>query len=192
MIYQALLCLAEDLNDYFKIKLHIKEEKFILSGIMNLDGSVAIDGENKMIITLVNVEKESTVSGSNNIAHNRPVANAPQPVYINLYVLFSAYFKQNNYTEALRFLTYTIEFLQGKNVFTHSNTPSLDKGIEKISFELENTGAERLNNLWATIGAKYMPSVLYKVRMLTIDSSMRKEYRPAISTTDAGNKTFSS
>ena len=185
MIYQALLCLAEDMNEYFKNRLHIKENKFILSGIMNQDGSIAIDGENKMIITLVNVEKEAAASGSNSNGSLRTIANTPQPVNVNLYVLFSAYYKQGNYSEALRFLAYTIEFLQGKNVFTHSNTPGLDKGISKLSFELENTGPERLNNLWTTLGAKYMPSVLYKARMLTIDSSMIKEFRPAVTSAES-------
>jgi hypothetical protein len=28
------------------------------------------------------------------------------------------------------------------------------------------------SNLWSTLGAKYMPSVLYKVRVVTIDQQM--------------------
>ena len=45
-----------------------------------------------------------------------------------------------------------------------------------------NMSTEKLNNLWATLGAKYIPSVLYKLRMLTFDSSDLREYRPGIST----------
>jgi hypothetical protein len=29
--------------------------------------------------------------------------------------------------------------------------------------------AEQINHLWAVLGGKYFPSVLYKVRMLTIE-----------------------
>ena len=29
--------------------------------------------------------------------------------------------------------------------------------------------SEQVNHLWATLGGKYLPSVLYKVRMLTIE-----------------------
>ena len=192
MIYQALLCLAEDMNDYFKRKLHIKDEKFILSGIVNQDGTIAIDGENKMVITLVNIEKEAAASAAIGNGAARIIANTPQALNINLYVLFSAYYKDGNYNEALRFLAYTIEFLQGKNVFTHSNTPSLDKGISKLSFELENVGPERLNNIWTTLGAKYMPSVLYKMRMLSIDASMIKEYRPPVTSSENNSVTASS
>ena len=35
--------------------------------------------------------------------------------------------------------------------------------------------------MWSTLGAKYMPSVLYKVRMLSIDESVISEFRPIIS-----------
>jgi hypothetical protein len=38
-----------------------------------------------------------------------------------------------------------------------------------------------MNNVWAALGAKYMPSVIYKMRMLTIDGSIIREFRPEIS-----------
>ena len=85
-------------------------------------------------------------------------------------VLFSAYFKPGNYTEALRFLSFVIAYFQYKNVFTRANTPQLDAGIDKLIFEMANISPEQLNNIWASLGAKYMPSVVYKMRMVTIDS----------------------
>jgi len=69
-------------------------------------------------------------------------------------------------------------------VFTPSNTPSLDPKIEKLSVEMVNLSTEKLNNLWATLGAKYIPSVLYKLRMLSFDSADLAEYRPAIRTVE--------
>lgn len=182
MIYEALSCVTEDINNSLKRKLQINEDKMILSGIVNQDGSIAIQGENKMLVTLVNVEKETArTSVSNNGAGMYNTSAAA--VSINLYVLFSAYFSSSNYAQALRFLSYTVAFFQSKNTFTAQNTPSLDAGISKLAFELESPGPDRLNNMWATLGAKYMPSVLYKVRMLTFDDSIIKEYRPAIAGT---------
>jgi hypothetical protein len=64
---------------------------------------------------------------------------------------------------------------------TSANTPSLDKRIDKLMFEMESLGTERLNNVWATLGAKYMPSVIYKMRMLTFDDGVIREYRPSVS-----------
>lgn len=59
MIYKSLTCIAEELNDFFKLKLSIAEKKIVLSGLLNADGSIAISEENKIVITIVNLEKET-------------------------------------------------------------------------------------------------------------------------------------
>ncbi|PSL45369.1 uncharacterized protein DUF4255 [Chitinophaga niastensis] len=179
MIYEALSCITEEINNSLKRKLQINEDKVILCGLVNQDGSSAIQGENKVIITLINVEKEAAGMGA--AKNNAGVFTATAaPVSINLYVLCAAYFSGNNYAEALRFLSFTIAFFQSKSIFSVQNTPSLDPGINKLAFEMESPGPDRLNSMWTTLGAKYMPSVLYKVRMLTFDDSIIKEYRPPI------------
>ena len=173
MIQEALSCLTDEINLFFRSKLKINEDKAVLSGILGADGTMAIREENKIIITLVNVEREKTIG-------NNAVPNTSLPLNINLYVLFSAYFSAANYPEALRFLSFVMGYLQQKNVFNRSNTPQLNSDIVKLVFEMENLSTERMNNVWATIGAKYMPSVMYKMRMLTIDGSIVREYRPAV------------
>ncbi len=50
---------------------------------------------------------------------------------------------------------------------------------------MESVGTERLNNVWATLGAKYMPSVIYKMRMLTFDDGVIREYRPGVTNPSA-------
>jgi hypothetical protein len=174
MIQEALSCLVDEINGYCKSRLKINEDKVILSGIMNPDGTSAIRGENKVLVTLVNIEKD-TVSQMGVTQHTS------SPLNINLYILFSASFAAANYPEALRFLTFIMGYLQQKNVFNRTNTPQLDEGIEKLVFEMENLPLEKMNNVWSTLGAKYIPSVMYKVRMLTIDGSIVREFRPAIS-----------
>ncbi|WP_343690603.1 DUF4255 domain-containing protein [Chitinophaga sp.] len=181
MIYETLSCVADEINQYFNRQLHLSEDKVVLSAIVNQDGSVAIQGENKVVLTLINVEKEplgNTVPGFNN---GYVTARSTPPVCINLYILFAAYFSSNNYPEALRFLSFIIAYFQSRNVLSSANTPSLDRRIEKLMFEMESLSTERLNNVWATLGAKYMPSVIYKMRMLTFDEGMIREYRPVVS-----------
>ncbi|WP_448699253.1 DUF4255 domain-containing protein [Mucilaginibacter sp. AW1-3] len=180
MIYEALSCLTDEINEYFRNKLRISEDKAVLSGIISQDGTVAIQGENKVVITLVNIEKENTGGAAGNTFTNKSTA-----LNINLYVLFSAYFGSNNYPEALRFLSFIIAYFQYKNVFTPANTPRLDKGIDKLVFEMATITPEQLNNVWGSLGAKYMPSIIYKMRMLTFDESIIKEYRPIVSGIDS-------
>lgn len=186
MIYQSLHCLSEELNDFLKVKLKLAEDKVMLSSIVNQDGSVAIGGENKVVLTLINIEKETAKNNPQSSASSKTSANPSAAVNLNLQIMFSAYFSGSNYSEGLKFLSFVISFLQKKPVFNRSNTPRLPAGIEKLSFDMETVGVERLNNIWAMLGAKYMPSVLYKTRMLTFDDAVTTEYRPLVSTA-AGN-----
>ncbi|WPQ60898.1 DUF4255 domain-containing protein [Chitinophaga sancti] len=181
MIYETLSCIADEINKYFNRQLHLSEDKVVLSSIVNQDGSIAIQGENKVVLTLINVEKEPLGKSAPGFNNGNVAARSMPPVCINLYILFAAYFSSNNYAEALRFLSFIIAYFQSGNVLTSANTPSLDKRIDKLMFEMESLGTERLNNVWATLGAKYMPSVIYKMRMLTFDEGVIREYRPHVS-----------
>jgi len=187
MIYESLSCLTDEMNQYFRNKLKTADEMVVLSGIVNQDGTVAIQGENKIVVTLVNVEKEILGSSNGGRVGGGSLANQSPTLNINLYVLFAAYFKTGNYSEALRFLSFVIAYFQYKNVFTRANTPKLDNGIDKLIFELASIAPEQLNNIWGALGAKYMPSVIYKMRMLTFDESIIKEYRPAVSDVDGAS-----
>ncbi len=163
MISEVLTCLASEMNEYFSQKENI-EDKVIVSAIVNPDGSVAIAGQNKVIISLINIEEEITLR---NIA---PIHKSPGDVqlpllHLNLYILISAYFQPLKYKEALTVISGIISFLYQKNVFSSANTKSLNPAIEKFSVEIQNITLENLNNIWSTIGAKYMPSVMYKLQL---------------------------
>jgi hypothetical protein len=190
MINEALKCLTVELNEYLKNKDMLGSNlkpKVLLSGIVDQAGQVAILEENTIVVTLVNIEEEP-VSKSYSLSNSRTSENVSHPVTINLYILFSSYFAVTNYEESLKFLALVISFLQEKNVFTSANSPTLSTNIEKMSVEMVTLSIEKLNNLWATLGAKYMPSVLYKLRMLTFTSNDLKEYRPVITTANEGNQ----
>jgi hypothetical protein len=73
-----------------------------------------------------------------------------------------------------------IEFFQGKSVFDKFNTPGLSANIDRLIFEFVNQDIQEMNNMWSLIGAKYLPSVVYKVRMLTFSQSMLREEVPSI------------
>lgn len=170
MICEALTCITEELNEYFRDKLSISEEKIVLSGLMNMDGTIAVLGENKIVVTLVNLENE-TVHKLSSKGNASAFGTQNPSLQMNAYVLFSAYFSTNNYAESLRFISFIIAYFQSKNVFTKSNTPNMDSRLEKLSLEIFDLSTDSLSNMWSSLGAKYMPSVLYKMRILTFDES---------------------
>jgi hypothetical protein len=112
------------------------------------------------------------------------------PVELNLFVLFAAH--NSNYETSLRDLSDVIAFFQANPVFDEQKYPALNATvenpsnkpwqlIEKLSFRLHSLTFEQQNNIWAMLGAKYIPSVVYKVNLLTFFETKSKAKEPAIS-----------
>ncbi|MFM9984382.1 MAG: DUF4255 domain-containing protein [Flavobacteriales bacterium] len=174
------------MNQYFNVKLSLNEDRVILSALGKQEGGIAVNTENKVVMSLVHIERE-TAFRNNPKLPALPVGTN-QPIQLNLFVLFACNFSAGNYSEALRFLAFVIAFFQQKGSFTHSNTPSLNTRIEKINIEMAEVAFDQLNNLWSMLGTPYMPSALYKVRMIQIDDSIIREYRPNIEAIDSNSK----
>ena len=62
-----------------------------------------------------------------------------------------------------------IQFFQYQNVFDHLTHPALHPNIKGLVVDLYSLNFEQVNHLWSTLGGKYLPSVMYKVRQVTID-----------------------
>lgn len=173
IIYQALSFLKNQLNSYLKFQLGDEYgDTAFISNPVGQDGSAVADTGDRILLTLTNVEEERigrTQSPPVKSINGREVRVSPD-IKLNLYILIIA--NRNKYEESLKFISHVITFFQGKNVFTSQNSPDLDPQISKLIAELSTVSYEQLNNLWGAIGAKYMPSVLYKVRMLTVQSDV--------------------
>lgn len=111
------------------------------------------------------------------------------PVEINLYVLFAAH--NSHYETALRDLSDVIWFFQGTPVFDEQKFPNLNSGvinpetkpwqlIDRLTFKIHNLTFEQQNNLWAMLGGKYIPSIVYKMTMLTVFDTKPQEIAPAV------------
>jgi hypothetical protein len=127
-------------------------------------------GANTVVAFLVKVERVPLpygVGGHSGGAGRSVVTNAP--VYLNLLVMFAANFGGRNYAEALKFLSGTIGFFQARPAFDPQSSPGLDPRIDKLTLEIENLNTADLSNLWGIFGGKYLPSILYRMRMVTID-----------------------
>ena len=172
MINEALSCICEEMNEYFKNRLEINDNKVVLSNIVNHDGSIPIVIGDKIILTLTNIEKGTTRPKNSSL----PLSQT-RPLHID--VLFSAYF--NEYTESLKFISWVIEYFQSRKVYDHTNTPELDQKIDKMDFDMIDLTLEQLNSIWSVVGGKYIPSVVYKISIHSIDESILTEIKPEIS-----------
>ena len=173
MIHSAVTHLTRSLNQYLGRTLHLNEDIVVISNIVEQDGNVAANVDNKMAVYLVNIEQDATPGYSSKQAggdSGRREVHHP-PLHLNLFLMFSANFGGRNYPEALKFLSHTIRFFQKNSVFNHHNSPDLDPGIDKLILDIENLNIKDLSSLWSILSGKYLPSILYRVRMLTFDSS---------------------
>jgi Pvc16 N-terminal domain len=91
---------------------------------------------------------------------------------LNLYVLISAYHK--NYEDGLKFLSRVVTFFQGNTVFNRQQRTEmkvLPECIEKLMIELYTATFEQQNQIWGSLSMGYVPSVIYKIRMLVLDTA---------------------
>jgi hypothetical protein len=172
MIDSSLILIKNKLNEFLREKNDLDKDKAILSNMINQDGSLAVSGQNHVVISLVNVEHETIIS-----TYNRYVSTGDNktgivnpPVYINIYVLIMCYFEGKNYTEGLKYLSYIISFFQTNSTFNRQTLPGLGPGVDKLSFELCSIDPQKLSYMLSMTGAKYLPSVYYKVRMFTFQN----------------------
>ena len=183
MIDAAINHIANSVNQHLMLHSEGSENIVVVSNILEQDGTVASHVNDKIVISLVNIEKESVpLSQTRSVASSglRSIVTSP-PIHFNLYLMFASYFSGGNYQTGLKLISDTITYLQGQSVFNHKNSPGLDRGIEKLVLDIENLDINDLSNLWSILSGKYLPSVLYKVRMVTIDAGSVKGQTPRIS-----------
>lgn len=152
------------------------------SSLVELDGTISPQINNKLVLTLVKVERDPAPRHSN---RPKTAAGAQQvqtvaPLYLNLYMMVAGHFAGRNYAEALKFLSATIAFFHQRPVLDHSSSPDLDQQIERLILEIENLSFSELASLWSIMGGKYMPSALYRIRTIAIDGDDVSALPPVI------------
>lgn len=183
MIDAAISHIAGQLNQYLKSVFELSEDVVVISNILEQDGNVASHINNKLVVFLVNIERDTSPQRQSNgmPGGERAVVGFP-PIYLNLYLMFAGHFSGKNYPEALKFVSNTIAFFQGHPVFDHHNSPDLDRRIDKLVLDIENLNLKDLGSLWGALSGKYLPSVLYKIRMVSVDAGDVKTQVPTLKT----------
>ncbi len=200
MIDTTLNFLTQEINTFLKIKNNTpNEDKIVLSSIASESGLVI---PNKSLgLSLINIEEERVFKEQRAayLNDNGKTQSYNPELRLNLYILITSNFQDklkedptDDYREGLKQLSNVILFFQSKNVFTNENSPllaSLDPNIQKIIVELYSYSFEQLYNFWSVVGTKYLPSVLYKVRMLRFQGGSVDTELPVASGVDLNNST---
>jgi hypothetical protein len=168
MIDSALDVIRKKLNDYLHISEPGHEERVILSNFFDNDGKPEAETENKLVMTILNIEQETAISTYNRSvpSGNNSYNAVNAPININIKFIISANFKANQYKNGLKSISKAIYFFQGSPIFTHENSPGISPEIDRLSLELVNINEGERSGLLRAIEAKGLPFVIYKMRTL--------------------------
>lgn len=171
VIRLAMTFLRSQLNDYIKLRTGTPDDA--VQFIASEPAESAQFPLNVVTPLLINVEEDRT----NRMVMDRRGTGRTPEIDINLMVLFVCRF--NDYEQGLSFLSLVVQFFQTTPVFDRQQYPSLGtvpnaKGgqssfslIQKLTVELTTMPLAEQNEVWSALRTSYLPSVLYKVRMLT-------------------------
>jgi hypothetical protein len=175
VIFETLKFLNEEVNKYLSLKMGISAVPRLKIGNVSLALDNTLTGENslagKAILSLVNIEEDKVAKQQENYsrADSSTVYKSP-PLYLNMYILFSI--NKPEYDDCLKWLGHIMQFFQHQQVFTPITHPNLDPRIPRVVVDLFSLNFEQVNHLWSTLGGKYMPSVLYKIRQISVDENL--------------------
>jgi hypothetical protein len=185
MIDKTLIFLKDELNAYVKLKQSVTTDVVFISSLVKQSGEKDL-ADNSLGMMVVSIEEERMfrsqapmqVQTGNTWALSNP------ELKLNLFVLLCANY--TSHTEALKQLSNAMLYFQGHTSFDNQTYPALGDDIERITTELYALNFEQQNQLWASLGAKYMPSVLYKVRMLFLNDNVTQQTSTSINRLDKG------
>lgn len=187
MIDQVLELLARHLNGHLRRMLHVPEDVVVVSNLQEIGGTPVTSSTNKLVLFLSGIERDTLAHRTRDTSWGGAdgIVQRAAPVYLNLLVMCAANFSGGHYPEALKFLSAAIAYFQGNPSFDHQNTPDMDARLEGLALNMENLTSHEMHSLWSIHGGRYVPSVLFRVRMITLQSGVIRGRDASISQVDA-------
>ena len=137
MIEQALVFTKNILDQYLQNKYGIADSIVLINHVINSGGSIPQQNQNKVVISLINIEQETNqpfYNRKNQLPNGNYVNSTPDDRF-NLDLLITAMF--DDYKETLKFLNASIMFFQAHQSVNSNSHTNLPEGINKLSFILE-------------------------------------------------------
>ncbi|KAA2239275.1 DUF4255 domain-containing protein [Chitinophaga agrisoli] len=157
-----------------------------LKPVVKANGELNVTDSTHVTIMMAGVEEERRESKRPVFvpAPDKKILRLNPPVELDLLILFIAH--NSDYETALRDLSNVASFFQANPVFDEQRFPGLNEFatepinkpwqlVERLTFKLLSLSFEQQNNLWGMLGGKYIPSLVYKMNMLTVFETRSQE-----------------
>lgn len=184
MIRQAMKFTRDQLNASLLRRFPTDGDWVAISNVVASGGGAPAGLRNQLAMTLINIERDATASATRpQLERGEVTATTMAPAMaINLDVLISAHF-EDNYEDGLNMLSAAIGHFQSKTVYNPQSSPDLPKGMQKLTTEWVDLNLREVHNLWTVLGGRYLPSALYKLRMITVQEGLVQGEVPLITGT---------
>lgn len=165
MLDSTLEFFKKELTDYF-IKMGSAKPKIGYPDSTIGDGQSISFPDESMSIMMVNMEQDHSLRQAERYRYEKDgkIFNGFPEIRLNLFLLFVA--NRKNYVTSMKMLSMVIRYFQNQLVFDRRNVKQLPKGVEKLTVELVTLPFNQQNDIWNGLRTAYLPSLLYKVRML--------------------------
>ncbi|CAM4138586.1 Pvc16 family protein [Pseudoalteromonas byunsanensis] len=166
----ALRFVEQQLNQTLRTKFALDSDIVIMNHLVESNGTPPLANQNKLVITLINLEHETNKQfyGGQRTVQTTQVQQLQPTTRFNLDILLTAHF--DSYNEALKFLSASVAFFQAYPTLTKKDFPNMPSDLFQLQFEIENSPYTQTHNLWSALGAKYQPSIIYKIRHVAVQS----------------------
>lgn len=184
MLDKAMEITVDRLNAHLAGKFRTTDDFVALAPLSDGDGKPADLTRNKLAIFVVNISHDAMPRGGAVSGRSGTTGLAAQenrrPLNLDIYFMLAASYDPDGYGEGLKILSAGMTYFQANPVLTPSNAPDLPKGILQLSYEISNLRVEELGQLWGNLGGRYVPSVLFKMRSVTVDAESVGRIAPTI------------
>ncbi|MFZ4576140.1 MAG: DUF4255 domain-containing protein [Phycisphaerales bacterium] len=178
MIDVAMKFLADELNVYLRNRTGTDLGQVTLGPAADDSGKWGTK-EGSLGLSLIGIEEDRVTRATLPemvLVQGNHVILQPE-LRLNLNILFSV--RLANYESSLRYLSYVMMFFQHHPSFEQDSFPGLRSDIRKLVVELLSWTPEQASQIWGYLGAKYLPSAAYRVRMVILqDAEPRGTGRP--------------
>lgn len=172
MIDRAVGMIAQRLNAHLRARFGVADDLVVVGPLADSDGKAPPEVRNRLVAFVAGITHDTMsrgIPGRLPVVAGRSPLN-PAPVHLTVHLMLASSFDPENYLESLKILSHAVQFFQINPVFDRLSAPDMDRGIEQLSLEIENLDTDGLSKIWGMLGGRYLPSVLYRMRTVTIDS----------------------
>jgi hypothetical protein len=170
LICDALTLVTDHLNVCCKQHFELNDDMVVVSELNHVSEQYLLVN-NKLIVALINIEKDTSSLKHTSIATANKTLLRP-PLQFSLTLVLAANFESSQYKLGLKILSECVQFLDVNPLIKREKGLNQSNTIEKLTIVIENLSLSESCQLWAGMGRPYLPSVIYKVQVIGFDNGV--------------------